>query len=87
MLEAAERGGVIKEPDWSVNSAQCCMESTRPGDGPNRASYCKQHAHLDSSKPQGETGESCCRQVRADKERKFITTDVVGGRGGRTRQS
>lgn len=48
------RGGVvIKEPDWSVNSAQCCMKCTRPSDGPNRASYCKQHAHLDSNKPRG----------------------------------
>lgn len=53
-----ERGGLIKEPDWSVNSAQRCMESTRPSDGPNRASYCKQHAHLDRSRPQGGTGES-----------------------------
>lgn len=48
-----ERGVVIKEPDWSVNSAQCCMKCTRPSDGPNRASYCKQHAHLDSNKPRG----------------------------------
>lgn len=45
------------EPDWSVNFTQCCVESSRPSDGPNRASHCKQHAHLDSSEPQGETKE------------------------------
>ena len=71
-------GGVIKEPDRSVNSAQRSMESTRPSDGPNRASYCKQHAHLDSSGPQGESGGSCCRRVSADKGRKFIATDAAG---------
>lgn len=56
-----ERGGLIKEPDWSVNSAQRCMECTRPSNGSNRASYSKQHAHLDSSGPQGGTGERCGR--------------------------
>lgn len=61
-------GRVIKEPDWAVNSAQRCMESTRPNDSPNRPSYCKQHAHLDSNRPRGETGESChCLQVSSDK--------------------
>lgn len=50
----SETGGVIKEPDRSVNSAQRFMECTRPRDGPNRASYCKQHAHLDSSGPRGD---------------------------------
>lgn len=70
-------GAVIKEADRSVNSARRRMESTRSSDGPNRALHCKQHAHLDSSRPQGETGESCCRQVSADEERKFPTTDVV----------
>lgn len=62
---------LIKEPDWSVNSAQCCMESTRPSNGPNRALYCKQHAHLDSWRPRGVTRDSCCRQVNIDKERKL----------------
>lgn len=71
-----DRGAVIKEPDWSVNSAQCCVECTRPSDGPNRASYCKQHAHLDSSRPQGEAGESTV-EVSTDRERKFIREDVV----------
>jgi len=70
------RGVVIKEPDWSVNSAQRCMECTRPSDGPNRASYCKQHAHLDSSRPRGGAGGSHCGQV-SHKERKFNTGDIV----------
>ena len=37
-------------------------QRTRPSDGANKASYCKQHAHLDSSAPEGEAGELMKRE-------------------------
>lgn len=70
----SETGGVIKEPDRSASSAQRFMECTRPRDGPNRASYCKQHAHLDSSRPRRR--QSVDKLVLI-KKRKFITTRCV----------
>lgn len=61
------RAGVIKEPDWSVNSAQRRTESTRPSDGANKASYCKQHAHLDWSRAlREEWGSSVDKLIRKE---------------------
>lgn len=53
-----------KGPGCSVNSAQRCVKCSRPSDGPNRASYCKQHAHLDSTAPWGRSQ----KKVNSDEE-------------------